>query len=116
MSASYLEDRLKFFHESEVNCSPHLDDVQNGCPAVSCLRSRSHLKVTLTRHCLQELSALFLKDDFKNFIEVESYVHLIKVMCRTHVLADQFHVKVTLQGHMFESLHDFMSAPYLQDA
>ena len=67
VSAPYLQDGLKDFHETCVRCSPHEGDVQNPCPDHTGSRSRSDLKVKGLS--LNFVSASYIQDGLKDFNE-----------------------------------------------
>ena len=75
VSAPYLLDGLKDFHETWVTCSLHQGDVQNPCTDHTGSRSRSRLKVKYLR--LYFVSAPYLEDGIKDF-------HETWVTCSTH--------------------------------
>ena len=112
MSAPYLRDGLKDFHETWVTCSPHQGDVQN--PRLDNIgsMSRSRLKVKGLR--LYFVSAPYLPDGLKDF-------HETWVTCSPHQ-GDVQNLRLDNIGSMSRSRLKvkglrlyFVSAPYLPD-
>ena len=109
VSAPYIQDSLKDFHETCIRCSPHEGNVQNPC--LDHTGSRSRLKVKSLS--LFFVSAPYLKNDLKDF-------HEIYVSCSPH----QGDVQNPCLDYMssrsrsclkVKSLNlDFVTAPYLQ--
>ena len=112
VSAPYLQDGLKDFHETCVRCSPHQGDVQNPCLDHTGSRSRSHLKVKGLS--LDFVSAPYLQDGLKDFHEtwVRCSPHQGDVQnpCLDHT-GSRSRSRLKVKGLSL----DFVSAPYLQD-